>query len=131
VTVVDSSAVIAVLTLESDATVYANALQEIEPLFMSAGTLLEIGTVALNREGPKLVADAYALIELSKVEVVAFSDVDAQAAIEAYARFGKCSRHPAQLNFGDCFSYALAKALDQPLLYKGNDFSRTDVRSAL
>jgi ribonuclease VapC len=131
VTVVDSSAVIAVLTLESDATVYANALQEIEPLFMSAGTLLEIGTVALHREGPKLVADAYALIELSKVEVVAFSDVDAQAAIEAYARFGKCTRHPAQLNFGDCFSYALAKALDQPLLYKGNDFSRTDVRSAL
>ncbi len=130
-TVVDSSAVIAVLTVEADAPLYANALQEIDPLFMSAGTLLEIGTVALHREGPKLVDDLYELIELSKVEVVPFSDVHAQAAIAAYGRFGKCTRHPAQLNFGDCFSYALAKELNQPLLYKGNDFSQTDVRSAL
>jgi ribonuclease VapC len=131
VTVVDSSAVIAVLTMESDAPLYAEALQAIEPLFMSAGTLLEIGTVALHREGPKLVDDAYALIELSKVEVVAFSAAHARAAIEAYARFGKSTQHPAQLNFGDCFSYALAKELNRPLLYKGDDFARTDIRSAL
>ncbi len=130
-TVVDSSAVMAVLAVEADASLYADALEAIDPLFMSAATLLEIGTVALHREGPKLVADLYDLIELSRVAIVPFSEVQARAAIDAYSRFGKSSRHPAQLNFGDCFSYALAKELDNALLFKGNDFSKTDIRSAL
>jgi ribonuclease VapC len=131
VTIVDSSAVMAVLAAEPDAGVYADALDRTDPLFMSAGNLLEIGTVALHREGPKLVADLYRLIELSRVEIVSVSADHARVAIEAYARFGKCTRHPAQLNFGDCFAYALARALNQPLLFKGNDFSQTDIRSAL
>jgi len=131
VTVVDSSALMAVLAAEPDAPLYANALAETTSLFIAAGTVLELGTVALHREGPKLVTDLYRLIELSHIEVVPVSESHARTAIDAYGRFGKCTRHPAQLNFGDCFSYALAKSMDQPLLFKGNDFAKTDIRSAL
>jgi ribonuclease VapC len=131
VTVVDSSAVIAVLRAEADARVYAEALQRILPLFMSAGSLLEIGTVVLHKRGANRLSDMYRLLELSRVEIVPVSERHARDAIDAYGRFGKSTRHPAQLNFGDCFSYALAKALDLPLLYKGRDFSETDIRSAL
>jgi ribonuclease VapC len=131
VTVVDSSAVIAVLRAEADARVYAEALQRILPLFMSAGTLLEIGTVVLHKRGANRLSDMFRMIERSRIEIVAVSERHARDAIDAYGRFGKSTRHPAQLNFGDCFSYALAKALDQPLLYKGQDFSQTDIRSAL
>ena len=106
-------------------------LQQIELLLMSAGTLLEIGTVVLHKRGANRLPDLYRLLELSRIEIVAVSERHARDAIDAYGRFGKSTRHPAQLNFGDCFSYALAKALDQPLLYKGEDFSQTDIRSAL
>ena len=98
---------------------------------MSAGTLLELGAVVLHKRGASRLPELFDLIGLARIEIAPVSEQDARDAIEAYARFGKCTRHPAQLNFGDCFSYALAKALDQPLLYKGDDFSRTDVRSAL
>lgn len=130
-TVVDSSAVIAVLRSEPDARDYADALQQREPLFMSAGTLLELGTVILHKRGTSYLSDMYRLLEVSQIEVVPVTEVHARSAIEAYGCFGKCTRHPAQLNFGDCFSYALAKALDQPLLFKGDDFSKTDIRPAL
>ena len=130
-TVVDSSAVIAVLRSEEDAQVYAEALERIEPLYMSAGTLLEIGIVVLHKKGPGKLSDMYELIRFTQIEIVPLSEAHARDAIDAYGRFGKCTRHPAQLNFGDCFSYALAKARDEPLLYKGRDFAETDVRSAL
>jgi ribonuclease VapC len=73
----------------------------------------------------------YHLIEISQIEVLPVTEVHARFAIGAYSLFGKCTRHPAQLNFGDCFSYALAKVRDEPLLYKGDDFAKTDIRSAL
>ena len=130
-TVVDSSALIAVLAAESDAPRYSRALGSIDPLYMSAGTLLEAGAVALHREGPELVADLFELIRLADIEIVPVSEQHARDAIDAYGRFGKSTRHPARLNFGDCFAYALARAMDVPLLYKGKDFSRTDIRSAL
>ena len=130
-TVVDSSAIIAVLRAEPDAPVYARALQEFESLSMSAGSLIETGTVLLHKRGGDSISNLYRLIELSQIEIISVSERHARAAIDAYARFGKCTRHPAQLNYGDCFSYALAKGLDRPLLYKGDDFAKTDVRSAL
>ena len=130
-TVVDSSAVIAVLRAEPDDPIYAGVLEQHESLFMSAGTLIELGTVLLHKRGRGAISELYRLLEASWVEIVPVSERHARDAIDAYARFGRCTRHPAQLNYGDCFSYALARALDQPLLYKGDDFARTDIRSAL
>jgi ribonuclease VapC len=131
VTIVDSSALIAVLGTESDAARYSQALGSIDPLYMSAGTLLEAGTVALHREGRELVADLFELIRLADIEIVPVSEQHARDAIDAYARFGRAARHPAQLDFGDCFAYALARAMDLPPLYRGADFAHTDIRSAL
>jgi ribonuclease VapC len=131
VTVIDTSALIAVLREEPDAPRYADALERFESLTMSAGTLLEVGTVVLHKRGMKRLPELYDLIAMSRIEIAALTETHARDAIDAYGRFGKCTRHPAQLNFGDCFSYALAKALDQPLLYKGDDFAQTDIRSAL
>jgi ribonuclease VapC len=131
VTVADSSALMAVLRAEPDAQRYANALQRLAPLFMSAGTLIEVGTVVLHKRGENRLQELYGLLKFSEIAVIAVTEKHAHLAIEAYRRFGKCTRHPAQLNFGDCFSYALAKALNRFLLFKGNDFSQTDIRSAL
>ena len=129
-TVVDSSAFVAVLRSEPDADRFADALERIDPLFMSAGTLLEIGTVVLHKRGTERIADMFNLISVAQIGIVPVSEEQARAAIDAYGRFGKCTRHPAQLNYGDCFSYALAKTSDLPLLYKGDDFAKTDIRSA-
>ena len=130
-TVADSSALMAVLRAEPDAERYADALQRLDPLHISAGTLIEVGTVVLHKRGERRLPELYELVEFSQIEVVPLSEAHARIAIDAYRRYGKCTQHPAQLNFGDCFSYALAKALDQPLLFKGNDFTKTDIRSAL
>jgi ribonuclease VapC len=121
----------AVLRAEPDAQRYANALQRLAPLFMSAGTLIEVGTVVLHKRGERRLQELYDLLKFSEIVAIAVTEAHAHLAIDAYRRFGKCTQHPAQLNFGDCFSYALAKTLDQPLLFKGNDFSQTDIRSAL
>lgn len=130
-TVVDTSALVAVLRGEPDAPRYADALQTLDPLYMSAGTLLEVGTVVLHTRGARWLPELFNLIGLSRIDVMPVSEAHARDAIGAYEQFGKCTRHPAQLNFGDCFAYALAKELNQPLLFKGEDFSKTDIRSAL
>jgi ribonuclease VapC len=131
VTIVDTSALIAVLRAEPDAPRYADALQRLEALRMSAGTLLEVGTVVLHKRGPSRLPELYDLIEFARIEISPVTERRARDAVEAYARFGRASRHPAQLNFGDCFAYALAKEMNEPLLYKGDDFTKTDIRSAL
>ena len=98
---------------------------------MSAGTLVEIGIVVLHKRDASRLSDMYELINIYRIGIMPVSEAQARDAVQAYARFGKASRHPARLNFGDCFAYALAKSLDAPLLYKGDDFARTDIRSAL
>lgn len=130
-TVVDTSALVAVLRAEPDALRYASALQNLDDLSMSAGTLLEVGTVVLHKRGMARLPELFELIAFTHIAIAPVSEWHAKAAIDAYGRFGKCTRHPAQLNFGDCFAYALAKELNQSLLYKGDDFSKTDVLSAL
>jgi ribonuclease VapC len=77
------------------------------------------------------VEEFFRFLDIAQIEIVPFSEEQARGAIVAYGRFGRSSGHPARLNFGDCFAYALARAMDLPLLYKGDDFSRTDIRSAL
>ncbi|WP_404356657.1 type II toxin-antitoxin system VapC family toxin [Methylotuvimicrobium sp. KM1] len=126
--VIDSSVVIAVLLLEPDADQLLNQLIEAETLYLSAVSLVETAMVIEYKKG---VAGAKKLDEwlanLSPI-IVEFDHQQAKLARTAWREYGK-GRHPAKLNFGDCCSYALAKQLNKPLLFKGNDFSQTDMGS--
>ena len=128
---VDTSALVAILQLEPDADRYAAALQAADVVKMSAMTLLETGIVMHAKHGPGAVDDLRSLLAGVKVEIIAFDTEMANFGIEAFLRYGRGSGSAAKLNFGDCASYALAKALDVPLLFKGDDFSHTDIVSAI
>jgi len=129
VIVVDSSALVAVLLEDDDAPRFASVLLA-EPLAMSAFTLFEARTVLWRSRDPTLVEDLEDLVGETAIGVYPFDERASERAFAAYRTFGK-GTHPAKLNLGDCASYALAKSLDAPLLYKGGDFAQTDVRSAL
>lgn len=129
--ILDASAVIAVVNGEDDAEEYAEILLAESSLSISAATLLEANMVMRRSDNPvmhRLVDD---LIESLGVDVVPFDRDQATVAVHAFDRFGKGSGHKAKLNFGDCMVYALADSLDEPLLFKGSDFSKTDLKSAL
>jgi len=129
--VVDASALIAILDEEGDAARYAEAIADADPPLISAATLLEVGIVMLNRHGPKGARKVHALLQEAGFQVESVTPQHAQLALEAYAAYGKGQKRAAGLNYGDCFSYALAKATGLPLLFKGRDFPGTDIRSAL
>ena len=130
--IIDSSAVMAIVRREPDATIYAAAIENsASACFISAASLFESSIVADRDDDPVLSRRFDQFLLEAKFVVVPFDDAQARIAREAYRDFGKGSRHKAQLNFGDCFAYALAKAMNEPLLYKGTDFSHTDVRPAL
>ena len=94
---------------------------------MSVGNALELSIVVLRRSGQSALATLDTFIQAQGIRLVPVDEKQLTAAREAYVSFGK-GRHPAALNFGDCFGYALAKALDAPLLFKGTDFRLTDVK---
>lgn len=119
--IVDSSAAIAVLRLEPDAEDLAHLISAADRPRMSAATLVESSIVA----GPGRLSELDTVLE--GVEIVPFDRVQALAARAAYQRYGKGSGSPARLNLGDCFSYALATTTGEPLLFKGDDFTHTDV----
>lgn len=96
---------------------------------IAAPTLFETMLVAISKKETVGIHHVNALLDQFGIQIVPFSVELAPIAAEAYRRFGK-GRHKAALNFGDCMSYALAKSLDAPLLYKGNDFALTDIRAA-
>ena len=123
--VVDSSAVMSVLRRESDAPALAAAIEEAAVRLISAGTVLELGMLAESR-GTAGARELDDFLYRSQFEIVAFDAEQATLAREAFRRFGK-RRHPARLNFGDCIVYALSKASGEPLLFKGDDFAKTDV----
>ncbi|HNP55410.1 MAG TPA: type II toxin-antitoxin system VapC family toxin [Gordonia sp. (in: high G+C Gram-positive bacteria)] len=128
--IVDTSAVFAILAGEGDARRYADALAAGASV-MSAGTYLECGIV-VDRKGLPQVGRAFdSWLRTAEIEVVPVSVEQARIARRAYADFGKGGGHRAQLNFGDCFAYALAVERDEPLLFKGDDFIHTGIRSAL
>lgn len=127
--VIDSSALIAVLLRERPEARLREVLVEVTPLRLSAASLLEVGIVLHRRAGDEGEARLDRLLQRLDVDIVPVTREHAEIARAAYRRFGK-GRHPAKLNFGDCFSYALAKSLDEPLLFVGDDFARTDVRVA-
>lgn len=96
-------------------------------IVVSAGTVVEVGVVSTMKDVARAMSD---LMSALPIRVVQVDEAMAELAVEAFRRYGK-GIHRARLNFGDCFSYALAKHLDSPLLFVGNDFSQTDIRSAL
>lgn len=128
--VVDSSALAAVLFGESDASRYIQALSLPVNKYMSAVSRLGISIVVESRKGPQGTRLLAQLLSTAGIEEIAFDSSLAEVAFDAWRRWGK-TRHAAGLNLGDCASYALAKVLNQPLLFKGEDFSRTDIACAI
>jgi ribonuclease VapC len=128
--VVDTSALLAGLLLEDDAMKYAAALGSATALRMTAPTWLETLMVATTRSGEAGYREVTRFIDDLRIEVVPADRPLVETAFAGWMRYGK-GRHPARLNYGDCFSYALAKLSNEPLLFKGEDFSLTDVIPAL
>jgi ribonuclease VapC len=126
--VVDTSALVAILLLEQDAKTYADAIAGSESTVISAASYVELTIVALSR-GMRGRAELEATLTDALIEVVPVTVDQAHIAADAYERYGR-GRHPAALNFGDCFAYALAKSRNETLLFKGKDFALTDVSRA-
>jgi ribonuclease VapC len=127
--VVDTSALMAIVLGESDAERYAAVLSGAPRLLVAAPTWLEAAIVAQARLGPEGHALLTELLDGLQVTIVPFDEGLARLAHDGWLRFGR-GRHPAGLNLGDCFAYALAKQCGEPLLFKGEDFARTDVVAA-
>lgn len=128
--VVDTSAILAIVFNEIDARTIASKLAHDPDRYVSAATLLETTIVLRRRTKSQDDSDLQHFLVAVPLNVVPFDETQLGFAQQAFFRFGQASGHLAQLNFGDCFSYALAKHLSQPLLYKGNDFSHTDLVAA-
>ena len=129
--IVDTSVLVAILKAEPGFETYVRLLATTGPNLMSAGTRVEASVVALRSEWADMAARLGVLIEIYEIQILPFTERQSVIASEAYRAFGKGSGHSAQLNFGDCFAYALAKDRGEPLLFKGDDFAQTDVMSAL
>lgn len=124
--VLDTSALLAVLLNEPAAPAFRLALEADPVRLLSAASLVETSIVIEARVGEPGGRELDLLIHKAAIEVVAVDAAQADLARHAYRQFGK-GRHPAGLNYGDCFAYALAQSAGEPLLFKGDDFSRTDV----
>jgi ribonuclease VapC len=129
--VLDTSAIIAAITNEQDSSRFQAAMRSAEILLMSSVAVLETKIVLYARFGLDAVGLFEELLKNRGIVVVPLDDEMATAAFDAFRCFGKGQGHPAQLNIIDCAVYALAKVHSQPLLFKGGDFDRTDVQSAL
>ena len=129
----DASAIVAMMTDEEDAVLLAPRLDRAETRLTSAVAIYET-TAALARLKGRGVADAasavFEFLERQRITVVAIAPEVGPLAIDAFARYGKDQGHTAQLNMGDCFAYACARYFGEPLLFKGADFSRTDIEAA-
>ncbi len=128
--VLDTSAIIAVLADEPERPEFVDAVASTDRCLISTATLVEIGIVVAVRFGPAGSHYLSKFLARAAVESRTLDAEQADAAVTAYQRFGK-GRHPVGLNFGDCFSYALAHTTGAPLLYKGNDFAQTDIPAAV
>ena len=129
--ILDTSAVVAILRNEPDAAAFARAVAEASERRLSAVNFVEAAVVIDGSRDPIASRRFDEFMREASIAIETVTEAQARIAREAYRDFGKGSSHPARLNFGDCFAYALAKALREPLLYKGEDFARTDVASAL
>jgi ribonuclease VapC len=127
--VLDTSALAAILFDEPERRQFNEKIEADPRRLLSAATLVEITMVIEARSGEAGGRELDLLLHRARVEIVALDADQAEIARHAYRAYGK-GRHPAGLNFGDCFSYALAKATGEPLLFKGDDFARTDILAA-
>jgi len=126
--VIDTSALLAILLDETERRTFIEAIEMAESRVMSVATFVEVSIVLEARFGAEGLRDLDLFIDRADIEIAAVDLEQGNLARLAFSRFGK-GRHPAGLNFGDCFSYALAVARGEPLLYKGEDFGQTDVTS--
>lgn len=124
--ILDASAVLAILLREEGSEALADRILDAETVGIGAPTLTEAAMVLIARLGPSAVGLLDRFLQEFQVEEIPFGSDHWRAAADAYIHFGK-GRNPAGLNFGDCMSYAVAKLSGLPLLYVGNDFSRTDL----
>jgi ribonuclease VapC len=124
--IIDISALVAILDQEPEAERIARTLASTPERMLSAASLVEIGIVMQARRGDDGARDLDLLLAKLRVEIAAFTARQAEIARKAFRRYGR-GRHDAKLNFGACFAYALAKDQSAPLLFKGDDFSQTDV----
>ena len=124
--IVDSSALVAILEKQPEALRLADAIAGNSLRWVPASCFLETSILLFGRGGEDSVRDLDLLIARFRMEIVAFTESQARLAREGFKRFGK-GRHPAQLNFGDCMAYALAKETGEELLFKGTDFAQTDI----
>jgi ribonuclease VapC len=128
--IVDTSALLAVILDEDDAAEFVSAVRQARRSRMSAGNYLEAGIVIDRKRDAAASRQLDTLLSAMRIEVAPVTPTQAGIARQAYRDFGKASGHPARLTFGHCFAYALAIDTDEPLLFKGDDFRRTDVRVA-
>lgn len=126
---VDTSALVAILRDEPEASDFASALESASQIAVPATCYLEFNMVTAAEPGSRAWLDG--LVEALECDLVAVDGPVSRLASDAFARYGRGSGHPARLNFGDCLSYAVARHLDAPLLFKGDDFAHTDVRAAV
>lgn len=127
--VIDTSAVVAILFLEPEAQSFASAIRADQIRLMSAASALETAMVVEARHGPSGGREFDLFLHRAGIDIVPFSADQFELARRAWRLYGK-GNHPAALNLGDCFAYALAKNTGEPLLFKGEDFLRTDVARA-
>jgi ribonuclease VapC len=127
--IIDTSAIIAVLFNEEDAKVYAHLIAQSDTRRISAATFVETAIVVETQTKTSGSRQLDAFLRQAEIAIEPVTEEHAHIARQAFIDFGK-GRHPAGLNYGDCFSYALAKATGEPLLFKGKDFSKTDLAAA-
>jgi len=129
--IVDSSALVAILKREPERQEFTQALKDTAEVRISAATYFEASIVVDSARDPIASRMLDDLIENCKIEIEPVTPEQARIARQAYRDYGRGSGHKANLNFGDCFAYALARVKREPLLYKGDDFVHTDIRSAM
>ena len=126
--VIDSSALVAIIFDEPEKAAFEKAIKCAESSLISAVNAHETATVLRLRQGAAAVERLWEILKLGGIEIVPFDKEQVLAAAEAYGRYGKGIHSRARLNLADCAAYALAKAMDAPLLFKGDDFGHTDVK---
>lgn len=129
--IIDTSALIAILRAEPEAAACAHAIEHARRRRLSAANWLEAAVVIDGSHDPVASRRFDDLVREAECVIEPVTEDQARIAREAYRDFGRGSGHPAKLNFGDCFAYALAKSTGEPLLFKGDDFTHTDIASAL
>lgn len=128
--IIDTSALLAILRAEPEAMSCAQAIELAASRRISAASFLEAAIVVDGTRDPVASRRLDDLLRAAEIAIVPVTEAQARLARDAYRDFGNGSGHPARLNFGDCFAYALARSMDEPLLFKGDDFTHTDITPA-